>query len=224
MRKSFSFRSMLASTAAAFAVLAVVGGSAAPIRAAEASSSRTFDVGTFDRIEVRGAFTVEIVAGAESTRVVATSTQPMLDRITAKVKDRTLVIDLRSGTTIDGDLAKIAISLPALRAFTNSGAGMVKIAGLTGGDVSIENDGAATIDASGRAAHESISLNGAGKIDATGVDARDVTVDNNGVGGVYVRASGALAMNVNGVGEIRYKGNPTHIDREINGIGRIERM
>jgi hypothetical protein len=31
-------------------------------------------------------------------------------------------------------------------------------------------------------------------------------------------------MNVNGVGEIRYTGNPTTVAKNVNGIGRIDRM
>ena len=47
---------------------------------------------------------------------------------------------------------------------------------------------------------------------------------NNGVGGVYVRASGTLSASVNGVGEIRYTGNPTHVDSQVNGVGRISKI
>jgi hypothetical protein len=39
-----------------------------------------------------------------------------------------------------------------------------------------------------------------------------------------VRATGTLTASVNGVGEIRYAGNPAHVESRVNGIGRISRL
>jgi hypothetical protein len=119
---------------------------------------------------------------------------------------------------------RLRITLPTLRGFANDGAGSVHISGLDGGDIEIENAGAASIVASGVASRETITLDGVGKIDASALDAHDVTAENNGVGVVRVRASGLLTMTVNGVGSIRYTGNPTHIDPHINGLGSIGRL
>ena len=180
-------------------------------------------VGAFDRVEVSGAFTTEITAGRESPRVTIRGSRTILDVVTTHVRDRTLVVGLRDGAHVNGELPSVTISVPALRAFKNSGFGTAKIAGLTGADIDIENAGAASIVVTGRAGHETIELDGTGKIDATGVDAKDAEVDNNGVGLVDVRARGSLEMNVNGLGMIRYSGSPAHVDSHVNGLGRIER-
>jgi hypothetical protein len=39
-----------------------------------------------------------------------------------------------------------------------------------------------------------------------------------------VQGSGSLVLNVNGVGEIRYKGNPKNVEKHVNGLGRISAM
>jgi hypothetical protein len=224
MRNNLRFRPVSLAFGAALAGAAVAAAAfATPARAAD-DVSQTRHVAGFDRIELDGAFKATVTAGAGRTKVVVGGEPDVVDRVTTEVKDRTLIVGMRRGTHWLSGSPTLVVELPALRGFTISGAGTAKISGLTGGDVAFANNGAGTMTISGRAENESISLNGAGKIDATGVDARDVTVDNNGVGGIYVRASGTLSMNVNGVGEIKYAGNPTHVDRQVNGIGRIERM
>jgi hypothetical protein len=39
-----------------------------------------------------------------------------------------------------------------------------------------------------------------------------------------VQGSGSLVLSVNGVGEIRYKGNPRNVEKHVNGVGRIDAM
>jgi hypothetical protein len=193
---------------------------AAPSRAAD-DVSETRAVSGFERIRLQGAFSAEITAGEPGARFVATGDRDVVGRITTAVEDGTLVVGMRPGFDFGRRAPKLEIALPKLRGFVNEGAGTAKITGLNGGDVEIENSGTASIVVSGRAANEAITLNGTGKIDAADVEARDVTVDNNGVGTVHVRASGSLTMNVNGVGTIRYSGNPTHVESRVNGVGSI---
>lgn len=195
---------------------------AAPIRAAD-EIAQTRALGSFERIRLTGAFTTEIVAGSERSQIVIRGERDVVARVTTEVRDGTLAVGMRDGSMLHGS-PKLVISLRALRNFRNDGAGMVKIARLTGGDLEIANSGAAAITAAGRASTLKITLDGTGKIDTTALTARDVSVDNNGVGGVYVRASGSLTLNVNGIGEIRYAGDPAHVESHVNGIGRIGRM
>jgi hypothetical protein len=194
---------------------------AVPGRAAEDISQHRPVTG-FDRVRLQGAFKAEIAAGQRSTSVVVTGDPDLVARVTTEVRDRTLFVGMRSGGgAFQTHTPKLTIALPALRSFSNDGASSVRISGLAGGDVSIANAGAAAVTASGRASKENVSLKGTGKIDAAAVQAGDVTVENDGIGAVYVRASGSLTMNLNGIGEIRYAGNPKHVESHVNGIGHI---
>jgi hypothetical protein len=191
---------------------------ASPVRAAD-GVSQTRNVSGFERITMDGAFTADVTAGAGRTRVVVSGDPSVVARVTTENKNGTLVIGM-SGDGIVPHTPKITIELPVLRRFANDGAGAIQIRGLTGSDIEIVNSGAASIDAAGRAARETVSLDGIGKIDATAVEAHDVVAKNNGVGSIRVRASGTLSMNVNGVGEIRYAGNPSKVESHVDGIGR----
>ncbi len=205
------------------AVALIVLPLAAPGRAA-GDVSETRNVAGFDRIRVEGAFTTVVRVGGNGTRVVVTGSQDTVGRVTTEVNGGTLLVGMRSGGNFFSQSPKLEISLPRLRSFANAGTGSANITGLSGGRIEIRNDGAASIVASGRASREDISLAGTGKIDATAVDAHDVTVDNDGVGSVSVRASGSLTMNVNGVGSIRYAGNPSKVQSQVNGVGSIGRI
>jgi hypothetical protein len=214
---------LLAAGVAALVIALVVVPFAGPSLAAD-GVSETRTVSGFDRIRLEGAFTSKITAGKGQTLVVVRGSRAAVARVTTEVRGDTLVVATRQGFGFFEGSPNLEIDLPALRGFANSGAGTTTIGGLGGGDIDLENTGAGTIVASGLAASENVSLAGVGKIDTTAVDARDVTVDNDGVGTVHVRASGVLTMNVNGVGEIRYAGNPSHVESQVNGIGRIGRL
>jgi hypothetical protein len=200
------------------AALTVLAGATRSDAADDVSSTRS--VSGFDKVSVNGAFNVDLTSGASSTKVVVTGSSDVVDRVTTEVKDHTLVVGMRSGTNFFSHSPHVTISMPKLRAFSNSGAGKATISGLGGGDFAIENNGVGSITATGRADNLNITLAGAGRVDTTGLDARDATVNNDGVGSVRVRASGNLTATVNGVGEIRYTGNP-HVQSSVNGVGRV---
>ena len=192
-----------------------------PGRAAD-DETQTRRVSGFDHVRLEGAFKATVNAGRPRTRFSMTGSSDALARVTVEVRDGTLVVGTRDDEHIEGHFPSIEVDVPVLRGFKLTGAGAASIAGLTGSDVSIEVPGAGSVVASGRAAHETIVLDGVGKIDASAVNARDVDADNNGLGAIYVRGSGSMTLNVNGLGEIRYAGNPRHVDKNVNGLGRIE--
>jgi hypothetical protein len=67
-----------------------------------------------------------------------------------------------------------------------------------------------------------ISLNGVGKLEAFDLESETCTVTVSGMGGVEVNVKENLNARVNGVGSIRYQGNPSKVDDRISGLGTIE--
>jgi hypothetical protein len=206
-----------------FAASLIAAACAGPAAAGN-EAAQTRATANFNKVQLDGYFEADIRSGESRTSVVLSGDPSILTRITTDVRDGTLFVGMKSGTNNVNTPTRVAISLPALRALSNAGAGLVNITGLGGEDIAIANDGAAAIRAAGRASRESLTLDGVGKIDASGVDARDVSADNNGVGRITLRASGRLTMSVNGVGEIRYTGNPASVQSQVNGLGRISRF
>lgn len=63
-------------------------------------------------------------------------------------------------------------------------------------------------------------ISGAGHLDAEALKAHSVAVEIEGVGGGSVHATDYLKAKIEGVGKIRYKGNP-EVDKQIEGIGFV---
>jgi hypothetical protein len=210
---------LAAATVAATLALRVT----APSVAASAQIAQVRAVPAFDRVKVDGAFTITIAVGHPKS-VTVSAPAGLADRVTTTVEGRTLIVGMKSGSNPFHASPNLAIALPALLGFENNGAGVVTIGGLSGGDLDLSNAGAASMTLTGRVARLTIALDGTGKIDAGALDAKDVTVENNGIGSIVVRASGALVMNVNGIGSIRYAGTPAHIESHVNGVGSIGRV
>jgi hypothetical protein len=215
-------RSTLILACAALAGALSLAARGAADAAADVTETRT--PAGFDRVQVNGAFDVDVTAGRPGTHVTISGPADAVRATEMHVDGRTLRIATKAGLNVFSRAPHIAIALPVLRGFANDGAASAHISGIAGDALELSDAGAAKIAASGRVRTLAIELNGAGTIDTTGLDARDVTVDNNGVGSVRVRASGRLTANVNGVGEIRYAGTPANVDSHVNGIGRISRL
>ena len=212
-------------TASAIVTLAFGAGPSAAATGPQISQDRP--VGSFDRIELDGAFKATITAGAEVPHVALSGSEGDLERITTEIHDGTLIVSTSGGTNWSfggSPTPSLTISVPALRAFSNSGVGSVKISGVHGDSFSLENSGVGSIVASGKVESVKISNAGAGKIDAMGLLAHDATVDNDGVGKIVVFADGRLTATVNGVGSINYAGSPAAVEPSVNGVGRISAL
>jgi hypothetical protein len=216
-RRSFGRRVSALAAAALAMPFAVRGGASA------ADVTQTRKVSGFDKVQLNGAFTVELVAGAPATKLTLTGDSALLERVSTTVERGTLFVSMKSGTNVFNQSPKVAIEMPALRSLSNEGAGSIKLTGLSGA-LALSNDGTATIVAAGKATNLTISINGTGKTDTTALDAHDVTINNNGVGSTDVRVSGVLTASINGIGSIRYTGNPTKVISQVNGLGRISRL
>ena len=68
-----------------------------------------------------------------------------------------------------------------------------------------------------------VTVEGIGSFNGYEFEALDVEATVSGVGGAKVYASQALTATINGVGSIRYKGDPPNKNFSSNGIGNIKK-
>ena len=68
-----------------------------------------------------------------------------------------------------------------------------------------------------------ISNEGIGNIDASQLNAEKVSLFSSGIGRVAVHCTGELSLEVSGIGEVKYTGNPTVIKENVSGIGKVTR-
>ncbi|GMQ27492.1 GIN domain-containing protein [Algoriphagus confluentis] len=75
----------------------------------------------------------------------------------------------------------------------------------------------------GESALLNITNEGIGNIDASQLNAEKVNLISSGIGRIAVHCTGELSLDVSGIGEVKYTGNPTVIKENVSGIGKVTR-
>lgn len=83
--------------------------------------------------------------------------------------------------------------------------------------------GLGDINLSGKVDSHKIQISGSGKYDAEELESKDCEVELTGLGSATVNVSGDLKIDINGVGNVYYKGDP-HVSQHISGLGRIKSL
>jgi hypothetical protein len=207
--------------AASGALLAVMFFAAADARA----DSETRNVQPFDSIVASSAVSLKIKIGPVQT-VRIDGDRDFVRRLTTDSKDGTLSIGGDHGEIeiIHGDhKASVTVTLPVLTVLKIKGAADVEIDGLDGGDLTLDVNGAARVKAQGRLTRLNATLAGVGDAHLGDVPVDDAVVTLDGLGRVEVQPHKSLVATVNGLGMIRYVGQPDRVESHINGLGSIER-
>lgn len=104
-----------------------------------------------------------------------------------------------------------------------SGTGDIEVKSINTGSISASQTGTGDIKiASGSAGTASYSLSGTGDIEARGLKAKQVNASNHSIGEVECYASESLSASCNGIGSIKYAGNPRNVNANGGGIKRIK--
>ena len=86
----------------------------------------------------------------------------------------------------------------------------------------VELSGAGVISLAGEAEEQELNLMGAGKLEAFDLDSKVCDVTVGGLGGAEIYVTEKLNATLEGVGSIKYDGQPEDINTEIKGLGRIK--
>ncbi len=104
-----------------------------------------------------------------------------------------------------------------------NGAGKLKIDGLHVDSLKVNIDGVSECFIKGSVSTQKIIINGAGKYYADSLISDTAEIDINGSADVSLYVSDKLDAVINGTGKIIYKGDPTTVDKKINGVGEIRK-
>lgn len=100
------------------------------------------------------------------------------------------------------------------------GAGMVDIKVRTD-FLKVNLSGAGIVRLAGETDREELNLSGAGSLKAFDLTSKSSKVVVSGLGGAEIYVSEDLDASIEGVGGIKYDGNPANIRTEVNGLGKI---
>lgn len=196
---------------------------------------------SFREIHLEGNYQVSLRNGSPSQVVIVTDDN-LLDFIRTEVEEGILRVDnLEKIYSKEG--IKLYITYQQLEALESSKASVIKSeesirgdrfslkvtgAGLVELELELEEfnldlPGAGLVKLWGSAKDVHLDLAGVGNLEAFDLESVNCEVRVSGVGGAQVNVKENLKASVNGIGGIRYKGNPRIIQEDVSGIGTIKK-
>ena len=140
-----------------------------------------------------------------------------------EVNDGSIGLPGVRASRVRGD-AKIEIEVeaPDVEQFQFNGAQKVTIRDFDQESMKIQVNGAAEVDASGRADRLDIQANGASDIDLGDVQVAEAEIQVNGAGQVTATVSDDADVEINGVGQVDLLGRPAKLERRVHGFGQVK--
>lgn len=202
----------------------------------------TRNVGAFFNIDVEGEFEIVLQEGSNPLIEVETDenlhqyVETVVDGQTLTVRNieniepseqtRLIITYQRLESIRLGGAAKLSnqatLKAENLR-LRVEGAGVVDL-GLDVGELEVRLAGAGLISLRGKANSQRLELSGAGNLSAFELESKDCNIELSGFGSAQIFVTDNLEAEVSGVGNIRFKGDPRNIRREVTGLGDIARV
>ncbi len=193
----------------------------------------------FTEVHLTGNFEIGLKKGGKEQIVIVTDSN-LLEYIDTEVENEVLVVT-SSKKIQSREGIKIFITYQELSALKSIGASVINTDGpivssrfemeipgaslidveLDVSDLEVMLAGAGSVKLRGNAENQTLSLNGVGNLEAFDLESRSCKVTVSGMGGVEINVKENLQARVNGIGSIKYKGNPQHVDDKVKGLGTI---
>lgn len=220
-------RMLLVATAALLTSACHIG-SEAKDRDAGPSTSRTYSVGAFDKIESAGAYDLKVVSG-DKPGVTATGGASLLDETEVIVENGELKIRPKNHGMFhwsgNGTKTIFTITTPALRALslagagdasidkvsgdfeaTLAGAGDLKMATVDAGNLKLSVAGSGNISGAGKANNLDLSIAGSGDVDVQGLATQTADISIAGAGDVRANVASTAKVSILGSGDVEISG------------------
>lgn len=185
----------------------------------------TREVSEFHGLDIEGGSRLEISVGSPQ-RVQIEAPQSVLEHVETEVRDGVLFVRSRAKHWMSSGRSRITIriAVPRLESLRLMGGHRATISGFSGGESTINVEGAVKLNASGQLDQLTVYLAGAGTANLSELTATAAHVTVDGVGRVVVHPTETLDATMNGLGAIHYIGAPREVRTRMNGLGSIGRQ
>lgn len=202
-----------------------------------------YKINVFENIVNNSVINIEITDEVPSDEIHFISTKENLELIKFEILNATLFLTHSKKTVNFHDTKIIAkINSSSIKSFKIEGAGYItssviqkadkietNIAGAGNLELNLNNnsihnkiEGLGNINLKGRTDISKTEIDGAGNLNAYELETNYTLVDIEGVGNAKVRASEKLEVNISGIGNLTYKGNPKEVIKKQEGLGSIK--
>lgn len=177
-------------------------------------------IAPFTSITTEGVFNIEIVCQKDLGLEVE-GDDNVLPLVTTEVRGDVLRLSNTKSYSTDEPVT-FRITVPNLEAITANGAGKIQITGVNNDKIQISSDGAPWITVAGVTKMVGVDSNGAAKIDTHSLRSAHAIVDTKGASKVDLGVCEKLDVNVSGVSQVTYRGDPV-VNKTIHGPGKVEK-
>lgn len=230
---------------AAFILLnACMDGNGHRVKGDGSMTSKTFEPGGFNGVELSSGFDVYLTQGSK-TDVKIEAEQNILSYIDVRVENGVLNIDSKEHVWLDPtQTVKVYITSPSYKSIDNSGSGHVtaqtkithdgkfNVSSSGSGEMSLDLDapeieahvsGSGTVSLSGETKKISADVSGSGGVSALNLKSEECDLGISGSGNIDVYSSIKLDANISGSGKVRYKGT-AQVSKNISGSGEVTKI
>ncbi len=203
-------------------------------------SRTTVNIDKFSKLKLHGSSTVYLSQG-ESFSVEIETTENIKDLLNTQVDANTWTIKFEKCINAKNGV-KFYISMPEIDLITVSGSGdiigknkitsgQLELSVRGSGDIKLDVEtkelnssvkGSGDIVVEGQTEKQTIRIQGSGDYTAKDLRSQEAHASINGSGDININVEERLTANVNGSGDILYSGNPSEVDKKVNGSGDIE--
>lgn len=204
-------------------------------------SSKDYQLKDFSKVYLKGGFKVYLIQHSKVGLTIKTRDEDVLDKIDVDNWGDELRIEV-TRDYLPYERIRLYITFDKLRELKMEGGLNVYSEGyldlddllmhVQGGakvdlklkvnDLEVIGEGGVVIDLNGVAKSLLVELSGAGHVDAEELKAKNVDFAIEGVGTGSVYATETLKATIEGVGKIRYKGDP-RVTQNIEGLGTVSK-
>ncbi|QOI97274.1 MAG: DUF2807 domain-containing protein [Flammeovirgaceae bacterium] len=114
----------------------------------------------------------------------------------------------------------------SLASFTGdiSGSGKIEMNAAVSGNAAFEISGSGKAVASGKSSGVDVDISGSGKVLAADLETSKCRVRISGSGSVEINVKDELDAKISGSGDVRYRGNPAHVNAHSSGSGSVKKL
>lgn len=209
------------------ALLALAGGAALLTTACSIDidtggdiAAESYDVGSFDEIEITAPFEADIEVGSD-TEVTVELDEELLDRVRVEVEGNRLTVGFSDGLVSASGPLELRISTPELTALVAQGAAEVKLEGLDAESFRLQIDGASDVTLDGTVETLMVEADGAAKADLGDLATTNAEIDVDGASNIEFGSLDRIDGAIRGAGTVDVPDGTT-TDVETSGGGSIE--
>jgi hypothetical protein len=181
------------------------------------------DLPVFNILEVAGAFKINILSNQTKQLVKITGDENILPHITTTTSGNKLLIHATKSICTELGIT-LDVSIGNLYALISSGSDNVNVHELHTERFSLVSEGTGDIELTGYATKFDAIISGSGDLESRGLKAQMTTLNISGSNTAVVNASQRLKVDIVGMADVYYSGDPQEVVKDILGVGTVQKL